>query len=82
MAANEAEDKALAQNAQMNKLFRVLAVLNANVMSRVMTPEGSAAKIQQAINETRSLINAANLNHKCPAGTIWDESQRRCVPLE
>jgi hypothetical protein len=84
MADNEAEDKALAESVQMSKLFRALAIAHANVMNRVMRPEGSAAKIHQANAETQRLITQTNLagNHKCPAGMIWDEAQKRCVPLE
>ena len=80
----EKEDKALAESVQISKLFRALALAHANVVNRVMRPVGAEAKIHQAELETQRLITQANLagNHKCPAGTIWDEAQRRCVPLE
>jgi hypothetical protein len=82
MGDNAAEDKALAESAQMSKLFRVMAIAQANVMNRVMRNEATAAKIHQADAEARQLIKHANLvgNHKCPEGMIWDESQKRCVP--
>ena len=82
MGDNAAEDKALAESAQMSKLFRVMAIAQANVMNRVMRNEATAAKIHQADAEARQLIKHANLvgNHNCPEGMIRDESQKRCVP--
>jgi hypothetical protein len=79
-----ADDKKLAESGQMNKLFRALAILHSNVVHRVMRPEGATAKITQAQEETARLIAEANRagNHKCAPGTIWDESLRRCVPLQ
>lgn len=81
---NAKEDKALAESVQISKLFRALAILHANVVNRVMKPVGAEAKIHQADVETQRLIAQANIagNHKCSPGTIWDEAQRRCVPLE
>ena len=79
----EEEDLKLAESAAMSNLFRVLAIANQNVMHRVMRPAGTDAKIELAEKETNRLIAESNLagNHKCPPGTIWDESLRRCVPL-
>ena len=84
MGDTAAEDKALAENVQMSKLFRALAILHGNVLNRVMKQEGVAAKINRAEFETHRLIAEANQagNHKCQPGTIWDEGQKRCVPIE
>ena len=83
MANEHEEDKQLAGSPEMSKLFRALAILNANAVHRVMRNEGPAAKISRAEIETNRLIAEANLagNHKCPKGMIWDESLKRCVPL-
>jgi hypothetical protein len=83
MANNSAEDRKLAESPEMSNLFRVLAIANANVVHRVMKPTSTAKKIERATMEIRRLVSEANLagNHKCPPGTIWDESLRRCVPL-
>ena len=48
-----------------------------------MPPREEEEDKKLAEKETKRLIAEANLagNHKCPPGTIWDESLRRCVPL-
>ena len=80
--ANEEEDRMLAGSKEMSKFFRVLATLNANVMYRVNSENSAKAKIEAAASEMKDLLELVNGARKCPPGTIWDESLRRCVPLE
>ena len=82
--ADKEEDRMLAGSPEMSKFFRALATLNANAVHRVMRMEGAVAKISRAKIETQRLLSEANQagNHKCGPGMIWDESLRRCIPLE
>ena len=77
------EDRKLADSAEMRNLVQALEIVKANAMHRVMRGTGADARISQAEIEVNRLVNEANLagNHKCPKGTIWDESQRRCIPI-
>lgn len=80
---DEEDDKKLTGSAEMSRFFRALAIVNANAVQRVNKAEGVENKIKRAESETARLLTHENLagGHKCPKGTIWDESLRRCIPL-
>ncbi len=81
-AINKETVKQLAESTEMKEFHRVLAIKHSNAIQRVLSRGGSAEDIiKRATKETKHLMEAERLAHKCPAGTIWDEVIGDCVPI-
>jgi len=69
----------LLKSEEMKDFYRMLARVQTNAIFRIMRGESETDIKKLAKKETMRLREAADGDHKCPAGTVWDETLQRCV---
>ena len=83
----EIDDKKLAESHEMNQFYRSLAMVHSNAIARVMRHQDTADIVARAVVEVDRMRSEENqLAEKakgtCGVGQIWNETLRKCVPIE